>query len=95
MSVDKIEGSICAVYVHKETSYFLGHYFIDRVLVPTTTRNEVYVDSERDPLTLSVFNLPGRHSGKAMEHWMVDPKEYRSAHVHVLINCAEVKPYLE
>jgi len=91
----KIEGSICAVYVHKETSYFLGHYFIDRVLVPTTTRNEVYVDSERDPLTLSVFNLPGRHSSKVREHWMVDPKEYRSAHVHVLINCAEVKPYLE
>jgi len=37
----KVEGSICVVYVHKETSYFLSHYFIDRVLVPTTARNDV------------------------------------------------------
>jgi hypothetical protein len=92
----KVEGSICAVYVHKETLFFLGHYFIDRVLVTTTTRNDVIdVEKDRDPLTLSVFNLPGRHAGKAIEHWMVDPKEHRSAHVHVLINCEEVKPYLE
>jgi len=27
-------------------------------------------------------------------HWLTDA-EFKYAHVHVLINCTEVKPYLE
>lgn len=91
----KVEGSIVAIYTAKETTYFIGHYFVDRLLTPSNTRNEVQVNDLRDPSTLSVFNLDGRHAGKVLQYWMVDQKEMRSAHVHVLINCAEVKPYLE
>jgi hypothetical protein len=91
----KVEGSIVAIYTAKETMYFISHYFVDRLLIPSNTRNEVEVNGERDPSTLSVFNLPGRHAGKVLQYWMVDPRELRSAHVHILINCAEVKPYLE
>jgi len=61
----RVEISICVVYVHKETSYFFSHYFIDHVHVQTTTRNDV--ENERDSMTLSVFNLPGRHSGKTRD----------------------------
>jgi len=49
--------------------------------------------SERHPPMLSIFNQPGRHSGKELTHWLID-KQHKSAHVHVLINYIEVKPYL-
>ncbi|PNX57583.1 hypothetical protein L195_g058767, partial [Trifolium pratense] len=35
----------------------------------------------------------GRPSGKSEVYWLLD-EEWKSAHVHVLINCDEVKPYL-
>ncbi|KAI5409629.1 hypothetical protein KIW84_055169 [Lathyrus oleraceus] len=41
-----------------------------------------------------VFGIPGRPSGKKNVHWLTQ-KELLAAHVHVLINCVEVKPYLE
>ncbi|XP_058751501.1 uncharacterized protein LOC131624571 [Vicia villosa] len=44
--------------------------------------------------TLSIFNKCGRPSGKLQDYWVLD-KERESAHMHVLINCDEVKPYLE
>ena len=34
-----------------------------------------------------------RISGKELTHWLID-KQHKSAHVHVLINYIEVKPYL-
>ncbi|KAI5436175.1 hypothetical protein KIW84_022582 [Lathyrus oleraceus] len=40
------------------------------------------------------FGIPGRPSGKKNVHWLTQ-KELQAAHVHVLINCVEVKPYLE
>ncbi|KAI5396620.1 hypothetical protein KIW84_023799 [Lathyrus oleraceus] len=40
------------------------------------------------------FGIPGRPSGKKNVHWLTQ-KELLAAHVHVLINCVEVKPYLE
>ena len=43
---------------------------------------------------LSMFDQQGRPSGKELIHWLTDD-EKDSIHVHVLINCAEVKPYLE
>ncbi|CAK8536439.1 unnamed protein product [Lathyrus sativus] len=56
-------------------------------------RNGVHF-SERSQFTLSVFGRPGRPSGKTSVHWLSE-KEMQSAHVHVLINCVEVKLYLE
>ena len=43
---------------------------------------------------LLVFDQQGRSSGKEFIHWLIDD-EKDLTHVHVLINCAEVKSYLE
>ncbi|CAK8543051.1 unnamed protein product [Lathyrus sativus] len=40
------------------------------------------------------FGRLGPPSGKTSVHWLSE-KEMQSAHVHLLINCIEVKPYLE
>ncbi|XP_052722652.1 uncharacterized protein LOC128197658 [Vigna angularis] len=63
------------------------------MLTPQSNRNEVHIEIESFTTTLSVFNQPGRHSGRESTHWLSD-EELRSAHVHVLINCNEVEPYL-
>lgn len=89
----RVEGSICAAYLHRETIHFCSHYFTNFMLTPTNNRNEIEIESERHPLALSVFCLPGRHAGKERTHWLTG-EEWKSAHVHVLINCAEVSPYL-
>ncbi|XP_022633646.1 uncharacterized protein LOC111241121 [Vigna radiata var. radiata] len=88
----RVEGSICASYLHKETTHFCSHYFKNFMLTPQTNRNEVDFEIERT--TLSVFDQGGRHSGRESTHWLSD-EELISAHVHVLINCNEVQPYLE
>lgn len=91
----RVEGSICASYRHRETIYFCSHYFNNFKMTSRNGRNEVDDEIERHPLALSVFGQPGRHSGSELPpHWLTDA-EYMSAHVHVLINCDEVKPYVE
>jgi len=90
----RVEGSICASYLHRETIYFCSHYFKNFMLSPRNRRNEIPVQSERCPSSLSIFNVPGRHAGKKSIHWLTH-KEWNSAHVHVMINCTKVKLYLE
>ncbi|CAK8564978.1 unnamed protein product [Lathyrus sativus] len=89
----KVEGLICAHYLHRETSHFCGHYFNHLMLTPRIIRNPINVN-KISQFTLSVFGLPSRPSGKNGVHRLTQ-KEMQSAHVHVLINCIEVKPYLE
>jgi len=88
----RVEGSICVSYLHCETTYFCSHYFNNFMLLPHNWRNEV--ECQRDVSTLSVFQQKGQHAGRESIHWLIDA-EFKSAHVHVLINCTEVKPYLE
>lgn len=88
----RVEGSICASYLHREITHFCSHYFTNFTL--RNERSEMQNDCVRHPLMLSVFGQSGRHSGKESIHWLTD-EEYKSAHVHVLNNCIEVKPYIE
>jgi hypothetical protein len=90
----RVEGSICASYLHRETSHFCSHYFNNLMLTPKSTRNEVTGECERSPWTLSVICISGCYSGADKEYWMSDA-EMRSANVLVMINCTEVAPYLE
>jgi hypothetical protein len=90
----RVEGSICASYLHRETSHFCSHYFNHLMLTPNNTRNKVIDECQRSPWTLSVFRLSGHLSGAVKDYWMSDA-EIRSASVHVMINCIEVGPYLE
>ena len=43
---------------------------------------------------LSVFDQQVRPSRKELIHWLTDD-EKDSAHIHMLINCVKVKPYLK
>ena len=90
----RVEGSICASYLHRETSHFCSHYFNHLMLTPKSTRNEVIDECERSMWILSVFRPSGRPFGAQREYWMNDA-EMQSAAVHVMINCNEVGPYLE
>ncbi|CAK8560666.1 unnamed protein product [Lathyrus sativus] len=63
------------------------------MLNPRIIRNEVHFCG-RSQFTLSIFGHLDRPSGKMSVHWLSE-KEMQSAHVHVLINCIEVKPYLK
>ena len=53
----RVEGSICASYLHRETTYFCSHYFNNFMLSPHNWRNEV--EGQRDVSTLSVFQQQG------------------------------------
>nr|KYP36031.1 hypothetical protein KK1_042873 [Cajanus cajan] len=90
----RVEGSICAAYIHRETTHFCSHYFKNYMLSSRSSRNEVGIESQSCLPSLSIFNQPSRPSGKPSNHWLTQ-REWDSAHVHVLINCTEVKPYLE
>jgi hypothetical protein len=84
----KVEGSICASYLHRETIHFCSHYFKD-TLSKRSGGNETGSEIFIYPLTLSVFNLPGRNAGIEK---VCFPGEnvLKSAHVHVLNKCTEV-----
>jgi len=89
----KVEGSIRTTYTYRGATNFMSHFFKKLTLTQTNTRNEVDAASGSHPFALLVFCLPRRHAGNK-DYWMKD-EELRSTEVHVLINCTEVKPYLE
>ena len=45
--------------------------------------------------SLSICNNGGHPSGQCQGRHFLEDEEYNSARVHILINCVEVKPYLE
>jgi len=90
----KVERSICAAYLHRETTYFYSHYFKNFIFSPSNVRNETHWKNETCDSTLLVFRQVGHHASKELTYWLTDVK-FIYAHVHVLINCVEVKSYLE
>jgi len=92
----RVEGSICTFYLYREITYFYSHYFKSVSLLGNTTFKDVprrNLDNEVQ-YTLSILNRCGCPSGSSKDHWLTD-KEYRSTHVHILINYNEDKPILE
>jgi len=89
-----VERLICASYLHKETTYFYSHYLKNFMLSPQNRRNEIPIESERCPSFLYIFNQLGCRVRKKLNHWLTY-KKWNFARVHVLINCTEVKSYLE
>ena len=90
----RVEGFISTDYVGREITYFCSHYFKSFNLVSSSgLRNDPENESVLSS-SLSICNNVGRPSGMGKQHYMND-EEYNSARVHVLINCLEVKPYLE
>ena len=64
------------------------------MLSPHNIMNQIAIETEKRPPMLAVFNQQGRPSGKEFIHWLTDD-EKDSTHLHVLINCVKLKPYLE
>ncbi|XP_004505399.1 uncharacterized protein [Cicer arietinum] len=91
----RVEGSICADYIQRETTYFCSHYFKSFNLLPTTNlSNNRHLECDDLQPSLSILLKRGRPSGKSRTHYLTD-NEWKSDQVHVLINCDEIKPYLD
>ena len=90
----RVEGSICTFYLQRETTYFCSHYFKNFNLLSATgmRNNPQNLDHDNHP-SLSVLSRAGRPSGKTGVHWLTDA-EWKSSHVHILINCTEIQSYM-
>jgi len=91
-----VEGSICETYLSMETSHFCSYYFEPHVQSMRTkvSRNDFGGQSERSHKTLYVFNYIGRSGGTCNSRYL-DEKELAVVHLHVLLNCEDVQPYIE
>ena len=91
----RVEGSICKSYLEEEASFFFSHYFSDHVNLSfvTVPRNEVVVEQDSSETMLSIFKQHGRPAGKCVEIWL-DDRDHHVAHTYVLLNCAEVAPFV-
>lgn len=90
----RVEGSICSAYLQHKTTYFCSHHFRNLSLAPRNNRNEGHGMNDSVQSTLSIFNQLGCPSDQHDVYWLTN-KGFESAYVHDLINCNEVKPYLE
>ena len=90
----RVEGSISTDYVGREITYFCSHYFKSTNLASSSGMRN---DPENDTVpntSLSICNKVGHPSG-SFERFYLNDEEYVSARMHILINCVEVKSYLE
>lgn len=87
-----VEGSICEAYLVEETTTFASYYYPPDVPCRRTRvpRND---DGGEVGPPLSVFNYPGRPSGRCTSCFL-EEKELKAAHLYVLLNCPEVEPFL-
>ena len=64
----RVEGSICAYYIHRVTTYFCSQYFNNFMLSPHNIRNQIAIETEKRLSMLSVFDKQGRPSRKELIH---------------------------
>lgn len=90
-----MEGCICEAYLVQETTYFSSHYFVPLAQYASTVGLKKRTHQDHVIQTLSIFeNLHGETSGKCSDRWLND-KELAAAQLHVLLNCIEVKQFIE
>ena len=92
----RVEGSICQAYLMRETTYFTSYYFEDHVpsMRTRSRRNEEVHEPEGYQPSLSIFRVVGNPGGKTKTRFL-SYEESHAAHLHVLLNCVEVEPYLK
>ncbi|XP_019180260.1 PREDICTED: uncharacterized protein LOC109175457 [Ipomoea nil] len=91
-----VEGSIADAYMLEEATHFASLYFDDDVQSRRTRIGRNLNDGGIDPnlpVTLSIFNRPGRSMGKR-EIRFLSAEEQFAAHQYVLLNCEKVQPIL-
>ena len=89
------EGSITEAYLEAERTFFASYYFGSNVpsMRSRYRRNEDDDEHINHFSTLSVFEPQGTTIGRERSRYLTDA-EYVAAHLHVLLNCDEVKPYI-
>ena len=89
------EGSITEAYLEAERTFFASYYFGSNVpsMRSRCRRNEDDDEHINHFPTLSVFAPQGTAIGRERSRYLTDA-EYVAAHLHVLLNCDEVKPYI-
>nr|GLL26675.1 uncharacterized protein LOC109157962 [Ipomoea trifida] len=90
-----VEGSIADAYMLEESTHFASFYFDDHVKSGTKigqNLNDGGINPNL-PVTLSIFNQPGRSMGKRKTRYL-SAEECFLAHQYVLLNCEEVQPIL-
>lgn len=93
----KVEGSICNAYLVEEASSFCAHYFEPHVNTRhrKVPRNDDTVEHMDEHLgNLSIFTHSGRPLGKGKVRYLTE-QEFQAAQMYILLNCIEVKPYIE
>ena len=94
----KVEGSICNAYLVEEASTFCEHYFNPMLhtryrRMPCNVKSHTKERNDYDG-KLSIFTHPGRPFGRHTTR-MLSEREMNVTHQYVLLNCIEVKPYIE
>ena len=82
----RVEGSICKSYIEEEASFFF-------ISFESAMRNDESIDQDECQASLSIFKKTGRPAGKCVEVWL-DDRDYQVAHTYILLNCAEVTPFV-
>ena len=90
----RVEGSISTDYLGREITYFCSHYFKTLNLASSSGLRNDPENASVPSSSLSICNKLGRPSG-SFERFYLQEDEYISARMHILINCVQVKPYLE
>ena len=93
-----MEGSICNAYLVEEASAFCEHYFNPTLhtrhrRMPRNVESHTGEGNDFDG-NLSIFTHPDRPFGRHTTR-MLSEQEINVAHQYVLLNCIEVKPYIE
>ena len=95
----KVEGSICNAYLVEEASSFCAHYFQPHVhtrhrKIPRNDDSGGGHGEEHEGM-ISIFRNSGRSYGRERSRFFLDDKEYHAARTYILLNCEEIKPYIE
>ena len=92
----RVEGSIANAYLIEEASTFCSYYFEPHV---HTRRRKVSRNDDGGNVdfvegNLSVFTYPGR-AYDTCKRRPLDYQEYKAAQSYIILNCAEVQPYVK
>ena len=89
------ESSMVMAYLIYEIKTFGSHYFDPKLpaMMATMPRNVVQQGIRR-PTTFDVFGMKGSAFGRGRQRHLTI-EEYNALHLHVLLNCKEVHPYMQ
>ncbi|XP_049367943.1 uncharacterized protein LOC125832793 [Solanum verrucosum] len=89
----RLEGSMVEFHLAREIADF-GSYYFESSVPCFQNRPNHHDDGGETIKPLSIFNQPGKGSKKRTRR-NLSAMEFKSASTHVLLNCPQVKPFLE